>query len=115
APKAARRITHIMRSKDQPASGAGVAFNGLFNRIEVMATLLDEKCVHVIQVNGSGIERLATTAGAVEMSSHSAFGFWPRPTDRIREAVEGYSGRVPSDRLSIAQNGTLKLVWARFP
>ena len=77
-----------MRGKNQPALRPGIAVNGLLDGVKIVAALLDEKCLQIIQVHNPGIESLSAAARTGEMVSHATFGFWPRPTDRVGETAE---------------------------
>ena len=57
-----RLVTNVMRGKDQPALRSSSAVNGLLDGVKIVAALLDEKCLQIIQVHNPGIESLSAAA-----------------------------------------------------
>ena len=53
-----------MCGENQPAVGLRVVIDGVFNRIEVVAALLDEERLQIIQVHYSDVESLTAAASA---------------------------------------------------
>src|SRR5579862_8299128 len=80
---AGRRITDIVRGKDQPAAYASIRCNDPADGIKVFPAVLDKKSLEVIQIRRSGIESLAPAPGTFVMTGDPALRFRSRPAQRI--------------------------------
>src|SRR4029077_16916056 len=93
-----------MRCKNQPALRTGIVVNGLLNGVKIVAALLDEKRLQIIQVHNPGIESLSAAAGTGEIFFRAALGLRARTTDRVRQTPESCSWQSFINGSLVAQN-----------
>src|ERR1041385_6248150 len=68
APKRRRRIGNIMGREDQPAMLNAIAVDDLSHQLNIAASLLQEKCIELVQIGVSGIDALCPPAAGEKMT-----------------------------------------------
>src|SRR5438270_12614212 len=83
-----RLLRNIISGKNQPAALLAVLVNEAFYGTYIVSALLQKESLERVQIDYPRIEGLAAAPAACEMSSDSALGAWPGPTNRVGKRFE---------------------------